>query len=123
VTTGLDIGRPPGIAAAEQGVDLARLGLVPNPKPDWPRVVAALIEGTDLVVVASPAVSTGDQGRSLAAPARQHSTVWVAARPGWRASNETTCSIRPLGESLVPPYRVFQSAPPFVRYEGNRSFA
>jgi hypothetical protein len=43
------------VAAVEQhGVPLERLVLVPHPGPDWPTVVAALLDGLDMVVVAAP---------------------------------------------------------------------
>jgi hypothetical protein len=72
------------VAAAEHdGMDLRRLGLVPAPGPDWPRVVGALIDGVDLVVVAPPGAPSADIARSLSARARKAGTVLVAARPGW----------------------------------------
>ena len=42
------------LAAAESGIALDRLALVPNPGPEWPTVVAALIDGVDVVVTAVP---------------------------------------------------------------------
>ncbi|HEU4346827.1 MAG TPA: hypothetical protein VFR35_03470, partial [Actinoplanes sp.] len=63
------------LAAAESGIALDRLALVPNPGPDWPTVVAALIDGVDVVVTAVPGtVSTTIAGR-LAARARQRGSV------------------------------------------------
>jgi hypothetical protein len=65
------------VAAAEFGVVLERLALVPDPGPDWPAVVAALLDGIDLVVAAPPGpVSAGLAGR-LAARARQRGSVLV----------------------------------------------
>jgi hypothetical protein len=65
------------LAAAEFGIALDRLALVPNPGPEWPTVVAALIDGVDVVVVAAPgAVSASVAGR-LAARARQRGAVLV----------------------------------------------
>src|SRR6266511_892598 len=37
-------------AAAEAGIALARLALVPNPGPGWTGVVGALLDGLDIVV-------------------------------------------------------------------------
>ena len=63
------------LAAAESGIALDRLALVPNPGPDWPTVVAALIDGVDLVVTAVPGpISSSIAGR-LAARARQRGSV------------------------------------------------
>jgi len=63
------------LAAAESGIVLDRLALVPNPGPDWPTVVAALIDGVDVVVTAVPGpVSASITGR-LVARARQRGSV------------------------------------------------
>jgi hypothetical protein len=65
------------LAAAESGIALDRLALVPNPGPDWPTVVAALIDGVDVVVTAvPPTVSAAIAGR-LVARARQRGSVLV----------------------------------------------
>jgi hypothetical protein len=65
------------LAAAESGIALDRLALVPNPGPEWPTVVAALIDGVDVVVTAVPGpVSASIAGR-LAARARQRGSVLV----------------------------------------------
>lgn len=39
------------VAAAEAGVVVDRLALVPRPGPEWPGVVAALLDGVDIVVL------------------------------------------------------------------------
>lgn len=63
------------LAAAESGIALDRLALVPDPGPEWPTVVAALIDGVDVVVTAVPGpVSAAIAGR-LAARARQRGSV------------------------------------------------
>ncbi|WP_310376510.1 hypothetical protein [Catenuloplanes atrovinosus] len=65
------------LAAAEAGIVLERLALVPYPGPEWPTVVAALIDGVDVVVAAAPdGVSTVVTDR-LAARARQRGSVLV----------------------------------------------
>lgn len=46
-------------AAAELGIALDRLALVPHPGPDWPTVVAALLDGFDIVVVGPGGAATG----------------------------------------------------------------
>src|SRR4051794_39408075 len=65
------------IAAAESGIALDRLALVPNPGPEWPTVVAALIDGVDLVVTAVPGPISGSIASRLAARARQRGSVLV----------------------------------------------
>ncbi|SDT63830.1 hypothetical protein SAMN04489716_5080 [Actinoplanes derwentensis] len=65
------------LAAAESGVVLERLALVPEPGPDWAIVVAALIDGVDLVVVAVPGPVSASIVSRLAARARQRGSVLV----------------------------------------------
>jgi hypothetical protein len=64
-------------AAAEVGIALDRLALVPNPGPEWASVVAALIDGVDVVVVAVPRAVSASVARRLAARARQRGSVLV----------------------------------------------
>ncbi len=63
------------LAAAETGIALDRLALVPDPGPDWPTVVAALIDGVDVVVTAVPGSVSGSVVSRLAARARQRGSV------------------------------------------------
>jgi hypothetical protein len=69
-----------GALAAGQdfGIDLSRLALVPAPGPDWPTVVAALIDGLDVVAVTAP---TAPQAvtRALMARARHRGCVLLPA--------------------------------------------
>ncbi|BBH66925.1 hypothetical protein ACTI_36100 [Actinoplanes sp. OR16] len=65
------------LAAAESGIVLDRLALVPHPGPDWPTVVAALIDGVDVVVTAVPGAVSGSIVSRLAARARQRGSVLV----------------------------------------------
>ncbi|MEV0719149.1 hypothetical protein [Asanoa sp. NPDC050611] len=67
------------VAAADGGVALERLALVPNPGPEWATVVAALIDGVDVVVLAVPdrAAVSGSVTARLAARARQRGSVLV----------------------------------------------
>jgi hypothetical protein len=65
------------VAAADVGIALDRLALVPHPGPEWATVVAALVDGVDVVVIAVPGtVSASITGR-LAARARQRGCVLV----------------------------------------------
>ncbi|GIF11899.1 hypothetical protein Ate01nite_19310 [Actinoplanes teichomyceticus] len=63
------------LAAAETGIALERLALVPDPGPDWPTVVAALIDGVDVVVTAVPGPVSAPIASRLAARARQRGSV------------------------------------------------
>lgn len=64
-------------AAAELGIALDRLALVPNPGPEWATVVAALIDGVDVVVIAVPGAVSDSVTSRLAARARQRGSVLV----------------------------------------------
>ena len=67
-----------GVLAAHQtGLDLERLVLVPDPGPDGPVVVAALLDGVDVVVVGDVAL-TGADRRRLSARARERGAVLLA---------------------------------------------
>lgn len=68
------------LPATEYGIDLGRLALVPRPGEDWPTVVAALIDGFDVVVAASSAVAVGT-ARALMARARQRGCVLIPTSP------------------------------------------
>jgi len=63
------------LAAAESGIALDRLALVPNPGPDWPTVVAALIDGVDVVVVAVPGPVSASIASRLVARTRQRGSI------------------------------------------------
>lgn len=73
-------------AAAEAGIALDRLALVPNPGPDWATVVGALLDGLDLVVVAVPGPVAPALAGRLTARARQRGSVLVSYG-GWRGAD------------------------------------
>jgi hypothetical protein len=80
------------VAAAELGIALERLALVPAPGARaWPTVVAALLDAVDVVLVRSPAGLPAGQARRLAARARERGAVlvplgaWSAAPDLWLA--------------------------------------
>jgi hypothetical protein len=64
-------------AAAEAGVELSRLALVPHPGPEWSTVVAALLDGVDVVVAAPPGPVAASLTGRLAARARQRGSVLI----------------------------------------------
>jgi hypothetical protein len=86
------VGRPDLglVAAAEAGVALERLALVPYPGADLVAVSAALLDGLDLVVVAGRGLRADDRKR-LAARARQRGAVLLALGPWPGADVELTC--------------------------------
>lgn len=67
-----------GVLAAHQlGLDLDRVVLVPVPGPDGPTVVAALLDGVDVVVVGEAALTDADR-RRLSARARERDAVLLS---------------------------------------------
>jgi len=67
------------LAAADAGVDLGRLALVPRPGPDAAVAVAALVDGMDVVVVGPGAALADADRRRVVARARERGTVLLAA--------------------------------------------
>jgi hypothetical protein len=63
------------LAAIELGVDAHRLVLIPDPGPDWPVVVAALLDAADIVVLKPPGGAAGSNGRRLSARVRERGAV------------------------------------------------
>jgi hypothetical protein len=72
-------------AAAELGIALDRLALVPYPGPEWVNVVAALVDGVDVVVAAPPGPVAAQVASRLTARARQRGCVLVPLIP-WSGS-------------------------------------
>ncbi|HEY8717944.1 hypothetical protein [Pengzhenrongella sp.] len=71
-----------GVLAAQQaGVELDRLALVPRPGPDAPTVLAALLDGVDLVIVGSAAALVDSDRRRLMARARERGAVLLSTAP------------------------------------------
>ena len=87
------IGRPELglVAAAEAGVALERLALVPYPGGDLVAVASALLDGLDLVAVPSRGLRAGDRQR-LAARARQRGAVLLPLGPWPGADAELACT-------------------------------
>nr|WP_239028804.1 hypothetical protein [Pseudonocardia acidicola] len=82
------------VAAAEAGIRLERLALVPRPGRDLVAVTAALLDGLDLVAVAGverAGVSAADRQR-LMARARQRGAVLLALGPWSGADVELGCT-------------------------------
>ena len=73
------------VAADELGVALERLVLVAAPERDaWGGVVAALVDGFDLVVLHAGRTGVrGAEARRLVARARERGSVLVQLGPGW----------------------------------------
>jgi hypothetical protein len=65
------------VAAAETGVALQRLALVPNPGRQWARVVATLLDAVDLVLTRPQSTRGQAVCRQLAARVRERGSVLV----------------------------------------------
>jgi hypothetical protein len=87
------------VAAAEVGIRLDRLALVPHPGPEWATVVAALIDGVDVVVVAVPGTVSGSVASRLAARARQRGCV-LLPYGAWDGADVTLRVLRGVWEGL-----------------------
>jgi hypothetical protein len=70
-------------AAAEAGIDLTRLVLVPSPGEQWATVVAALLDGVDVVLVDPPRDVRQAEARRLAARARERRSALVPIGRAW----------------------------------------
>jgi hypothetical protein len=69
------------VAADEIGIALDRFALVPDPGTEWAAVVAALLDGVDIVVAAPPGPISASVSSRLAARARQRGSVLVPYGP------------------------------------------
>ncbi|WP_324536045.1 hypothetical protein [Actinotalea sp.] len=69
------------LAAAQLGLDLDRVVLVPDAGPDGPLVLAALLDGVDAVVVGPRVALTDADRRRLSARARERSAVLLPTTP------------------------------------------
>ncbi|WP_432829449.1 hypothetical protein [Dactylosporangium sp. CA-092794] len=81
------------IAAAEMGIALERLALVPHPGTEWTTIVAALLDGVDIVVAAPPGPVAPVVAGRLAARARQRGSVLMPAGP-WAGADLTVAPVR-----------------------------
>lgn len=66
------------LAAAQAGVSLDRLAVVPRPGLEAPTVVAALLDGVDVVVVGPEVALTDAERRKLSARARDRGAVLLS---------------------------------------------
>jgi hypothetical protein len=75
-------------AVQDHQIPSGRLALVPDPGPDWPTVVGALIDGVALVAIGVPGPVPEGTARSLQARAREKGCVLVPTSR-WPAANVT----------------------------------
>lgn len=67
------------LAAAQAGVDLERLAVVPQPGMAAPTVIAALLDGVDVVLVGPEAILTDGDRRRLVSRARERGAVLLTS--------------------------------------------
>ncbi|MCI2419394.1 hypothetical protein MOQ72_18275 [Saccharopolyspora sp. K220] len=79
------------VAAAEAGVELARLALVPRPGSDPVGVIAALLDGVDLVAVGCTRRVADADARRLSARARNRGSVLLPFGPWSGAEVQLHC--------------------------------
>jgi hypothetical protein len=87
------------LAAAELGIALERLAMVPYPGPEWAAVVAALVDGVDVVVAAPPGPVAAVVAGRLAARARQRGCV-LMPYGRWAGADVTLESVHGVWEGL-----------------------
>jgi hypothetical protein len=87
------------VAAAEAGIALDRLALVPYPGPDWATVVAALLDGVDVVVAATPGPVAAVVSSRLSARARHRGSVLVPYGR-WEGADLTLDAVRGVWHGL-----------------------
>ena len=85
------------LAAAELGVDLAKVVLVPDPGPDVLQILSVLADGVELIAVAAPSGPLGSAARLrvLTGKLRQHGAI-VLVSGGWPGA-ELVLRTRTLG--------------------------
>lgn len=76
------------VAAADAGLALERVAVVPTPGADAPTVVAALLDGVDVVVLGPAVVLLDADRRRLAARARERGAV-LATTTAWPGAHVT----------------------------------
>ncbi|SNQ46964.1 conserved hypothetical protein [Frankia canadensis] len=89
------------LAAAEAGVELERLVLVPAAGARWPAVAAALLDAMDVVVVRPPDRSRPADGRRLMARARERGAVLVAVG-GWEGADLRVVAVERRWDGVGP---------------------
>ncbi len=85
------------VAAAERGVELARLLLVPSlgPPDRWIQVVASLFDAVDAVLLVPPPSVRPSDARRLAARARERGAVQLVLdrERGWPGPSDLRCTV------------------------------
>jgi hypothetical protein len=81
------------VAAAQLGIALEHLAVVPSPGPKWPVVAAALLEGFDLVLLRTVGRVSYSDARKLEARARERRSVLAVVGNGWPGAADVRLNI------------------------------
>ncbi len=81
------------VAAAQLGIALERLAVVPSPGPRWSVVTAALLEGFDLVLLRTAGRVSYSDARKLEARARERRSVLAVTGDGWPGAVDVRLNI------------------------------
>ncbi len=82
------------LAAAEAGIVLERLVLVPAPGAQrWGAAIAALLDAVDVVMAGCPGRPRAAEARGLAARARERGAVLVPVGGGWPAPPDLAMTV------------------------------
>jgi hypothetical protein len=85
------------LAAAERGIDLARLVLVPflGSQDRWTQVVAGLFDAVDVVLLIPRAAVRPSDARRLAARSRERESVLIVLdhRANWSGPSDLRCTV------------------------------
>ncbi len=81
------------VAAAELGVDLSRLALVPRPGNQWPTVAASLLDALDVVVVVPVSGVRPSDARRLSERARHRGAVMIVLPDRHTVTKETRAAV------------------------------
>lgn len=85
------------VAAAELGVELDRLALVPDPGAQWPAVMAALLDGVELVLTRPPAHLRHGDARRVASRARERGAVVLSVGGQWPEGADVRLRVSAVG--------------------------
>ncbi|MGI8752397.1 MAG: hypothetical protein ACR2MN_08820 [Acidimicrobiales bacterium] len=110
------------VAAAQLGVQLERLVLVPGALQQWAVVTAALLESMDVVVVRPPGRVRPADARRLAARTREREAVLVVLGAGWPEGVDLRLTVtRAVWEGLEDGYGLLRARRAEVTITGRRA--
>jgi hypothetical protein len=85
------------VAAGGLGMALERFALVPHPGDQWRAVVAAMIDGVDLILLRPPRGTKPADARRLTAKVRERGAVLVPFGEGWPEGADLRLSVAATG--------------------------